>query len=450
MRTHLRVSNLAHRLHRGRTAALAALLVGVLAAPTAAGQPFEDLVANLKSPTWKTRQAAVQELGKSRRREAVAPISALVRDPEVRVRLEVVKALRNLRDLSGVPALVTALQDGEPDIREEAIGTLVEIYAERERGGPIDRFLETFSDEYDRQSVPPYTAVDPSVFRGLATTLRDEKKGIRAESAYAIGILGGGSAVPALVAATQDPEADVRGAAATAIGKVGTAEDGKALIPLIATGESASVRNRALSAIGVLRVRAAGPALREGYDANKRRELGMRFLAALSRIGDPAQGDLFRDLLSSTDPEVRRLAVEGLGRIADPSTLPAFKKDYQREKNPDVQLAYNFAIVSLGDRAFLDAIVLALGSSGSRARRARDYILELGLPIAPELYPYLNDREPEVRGALCDVLAQLGDPDATPKLQPLLADPNSSVADRANRAVEKLRRAGRGAGAPTP
>jgi HEAT repeat protein len=449
MTTHLRISNLARRLRRGRTAALAALLAGALAVPAAADQPFEDLIANLKSPTWKTRQAAVQELGKSRRREAVAPISALVRDPEVRVRLEVVKALRNLRDLSGVPALVTALQDGDPGIREEAIGTIVEIYAERERGGPIDRFLEAFSDEYDRQSVPPYTAVDPSVFQALSQTLRDEKKGIRAESAYAIGILGGGSAVPALVAATQDPEADVRGAAATAIGKVGSAQDGKALIPLLAD-QSASVRNRALSAVGVLRVREAGPPLREMFEQNKRRELGTRVLASLSRIGDPAQGDLFRDLLSSTDPEIRRLAVEGLGRIADPSTLSAFKKDYQREKNPDVQLAYNFAIVSLGDRAFLDAIVLALGSSSARARRARDYILELGLPIAPDLYPYLNDRDPEVRGALCDVLAQLGDPNATPKLQPLLADPNSKVADRANRAIEKLRRAGRGAGAPTP
>ena len=80
-----------------------------------------------------------------------------------------------------------------------------------------------------------------------------------------------------------------------------------------------------------------------------------------------------------------------------------------------MRLAYNFAIVTLGDRAFLDAIVLALGSSGSAARRARDYILELGPSIAPDLYPYLNDRDAEVRGALCDVLAQLGDVGAVPQ-----------------------------------
>jgi HEAT repeat protein len=228
---------------------------------------------------------------------------------------------------------VTSLQDGDPEIREEALGTIVEVYAERDRSGPIDRFLETFSDEYDRSSVPAFTAVDPGAFRGLAGTLRDEKKGIRVESAHAIGILGGSMVGEDLVAARQDPEADVRAAAATALGKVGTGEEGKSLVPLLAD-ESAAVRNRALQAIGVLRVRDAGPALRELFVQNRRRELGTRVLSALSRIGDPAQADLFRELLSTNDPEQRRLAVEGLGRVADASMLPSFKKDYQRERAP--------------------------------------------------------------------------------------------------------------------
>jgi HEAT repeat protein len=429
-----------------RRGALLALALGVAwgTGPAWAGQAsFEDLVANLKSPTAKTRQWAARDLGKSRRREAVAPLSPLVRDPDEKVRLEVVKALRSLRDLSAVPALVTSLQDGNPLIREEAIGTLVEIYSDRERSGPIDSFLEAFSNEYERASVPPYVAVDASVFGGLAGTLRDEKAGIRAESAYAIGILGGGSVVRELLGALQDPEADVRAAATTAVGKVGGAEDGKALIPLLAD-RSSTVRDRALVAIGVVRVRDAGPALRELFEQHKRRELGLRVLSALSRIGDPAQGDLFRTLLMSNDPEQRRLAVEGLGRTADASMLPAFKKDYQREKNGAVRLAYNFSIVLLGDRAFLDAIVLALGSASLTANQARGYILELGPPLVPDLLPYLNDRDAEVRGTLCEILAQIGDASVIPRLTPLLVDPSSKVADRANRAIEKLRRAGGG------
>src|SRR5262245_21953759 len=71
----------------------------------AAGKPsFDDLVANLKSPNAKTRQEAASALAKSRRREAVTPLAALVRDPEFKVRLEVVRALRDLRDESAVPA----------------------------------------------------------------------------------------------------------------------------------------------------------------------------------------------------------------------------------------------------------------------------------------------------------------------------------------------------------
>jgi HEAT repeat protein len=425
----------------------ALLLAFLPAAPSVrAEESFEDLLANLKSPTARTRENAAEALGKTRRREAVAPLSALVRDPEPRVRMAVVDALRRLRDTSGVPALVTSLQDGDPGIRDAAISAIVEVYGDRERGGPIDRFLETFSDEYDRTSIAPYTTVDPAAYRGLAGVLRDEKTGLRANAAFAIGILGGSSVSRDLIAALQDPESDVRAAAATALGKVGTPEEGKALIPLLAD-ESTNVRNRAMAAVGVLRVRDAGPPLREMFEQNRRRELGTRVLSSLSRIGDPAQADLFRELLTSNDLEQRRLAVEGFGRIADASMLDAFKTDYQREKNTDVQLAYNFSLVRLGDRAFIDGLALAVGAGGLRAERARDYLFELGPTAAPDLYRYLNDPDPDVRGGVAEVLAQLGDTAALPRLTPLLTDPNSRVADRANRAIQKLQRSG---AAPQP
>jgi hypothetical protein len=41
---------------------------------------------------------------------------------------------------------------------------------------------------------------------------------------------------------------------------------------------------------------------------------------------------------------------------------------------------------------------------------------------------------------VCDIVGALGDPDAISRLQPLVSDPNSNVADRANRAIERLRR----------
>jgi len=410
----------------------------------AAKPSFEDLVANLKSPSARTRLEAAAALGKSRRREAVTPLAALVRDPEWRVRLEVVRALRELRDLSAVPAVVTAMGDGDLKVREEAIGSLVEIYAERDRVTPVGRFLDLFSDEEERSSVGPYVAVDPAAYQALGTALRDEDTNIRQYAALAVGILDGRSVVPQLIAALKDPDDGVRGAAATALGKVGTPADGKNLIPLLAD-ESTEVRRRVLLALGVLRVKEAGPALRTMYEANRRKELGVKVLAALSRIADPAQADLLRELVQDPDPERKRLAVEGLGRISDPSMIPAFKKDYQRERSSEeLRLAYSFALTRLGDRAFLDSLVLCLPSR-TLGSRCRAYILEMGKEILPELYPYLNDPDADVRGTLADILATMGEPEAIPRLGPLVNDPSRDVADRANRAIERLRRV-----APSP
>jgi HEAT repeat protein len=420
-----------------RTAPAALVFVLLAGVSEAASRPsFEDLVANLKSPNAGTRREAAAELGHSRRREAVTPLAALVRDPDAKVR----RALRELRDLSAVPAIVTSLGDGEPQIREEAIGSLVEIYADRDRGNPVGRFLELFSDEFDRSSLAPHGSVDPSVIQALAAKLADDDKDIRQEAAYALGILNGTEALPALANSLRDPESSVRGAAATAIGKIGTAENGRALVPLL-SDDSTNVRNRVLQAIGVLRVKEAGPALRQLYEANRRKEGGPRILAALSRIGDPAQADLFQELVQDPDPERKRLAIEGLGRISDGSRLPAFKKDYQREKNEELRLAYSFALTLLGDRAFLDTIVLSLPSR-TLGTRSRSYLQEMGPAILPELYPYLNDPEAEIRATLCDIIASFGDPDAIPRLTPLINDPSQTVADKANRAVERLRRSG--------
>ena len=423
---------------------LAALATTLLLLPpghaAAASKPsFDDLVANLKSPNAKTREAAAVALAKSGRRDAVAPLAALVRDPEPKVRLEVARALGQLKDPAAAAALVTSLGDGDPQIREEAIGGLVGIYAERERVGPVGRFLKLFSDEIDRAGSGLYGKVAPAVYQGLARALRDEDKGTREAAALSLGILDGKSAIPDLQTALQDPDADVRGAAAGALGKIGTAKDGRALIPLLAD-DSYPVRLQVLSAIGTLRVEEAGPALREMYEANRRREIGLKVLEALSRVGDAKQVELFQQLIQDPDPEKKRLGIEGLARISDASRMAAFKKDYQREGNQELKLAYAFAITRMGDHAFLDSLILSLPSR-TVGSRSRGYILELGSEVLPEIYPYLTDPDADIRAQLCDIIGGLGDPEAINHLTPLLSDPSGSVSDRANRAIERLRRA---------
>ena len=238
---------------------LAVSMAGVAGA--AARLSFDDLLANLKSPNAKTREEAAAALGKSRRREAVGGLSALARDPESKVRFEAAHALRELRDPAAIPALVTFTEDPEPDIRQESIVALVELYIDIDRATGVERFVEIFSDQYDGTILPPYMKVEPSVLRALTLGLRDDDRRIREESALALGLLGAKSSLNELGQALQDPEPSVRGAAALAIAKLGGTQHGRALVALLADGAD-SVRNRVLHALGVLKVREAGPALR--------------------------------------------------------------------------------------------------------------------------------------------------------------------------------------------
>jgi HEAT repeat protein len=431
--------------------ALGAVALLVLLAPGEAWAEtrlaFDDLVANLKSPNTKTRQEAAGQLGRSRRREAVAPLTSLVRDPEAKVRAEMVRALRELRDLSAVPTLVTSLGDGDPGIREDVVGTLVELYTERERGTAVGRFLELFSDEDERAALPLYAQVDARVFEALGRSLRDEAPSVRRQAAFALGILDGKSAVKDLINALQDGDDGVRGASASALGKIGTAEDGRALVALL-SDPSGDVRARVLHALGTLKVQSAGPALRELYETSRSKDAGVAVLEALSRIEDPAQADLFKRLVQDPTPEKKRLAVEGLARISDGSMVTAFKKDYQRERNDDLRLAYSFALARLGDAAFVDSLVLCLPSK-TAGRRCRDYLAELAPGVLPELYGYLSDPDAGLRAELCDLLGYVGDATSIPHLSRLVGDPSTKVADRANRAVERLKR-GTATGNSTP
>jgi HEAT repeat protein len=418
---------------------VAALLAAVAPAIAAAASrvTFDALLADLKSPNAKTRQAAAEALGNSHRREAVSGLSAVVRDPEPKVRLEVVRALKELRDNTAVQALVTATEDTEVPIRAEAVDALVHLYVDLERPSGVQKFLGMSSDDLEHASLPPGTNVDSAAVRALTGALRDEDRGIREQAAFALGALGAHGSLRDLAGALADPEPTVRAAAASSIGKLKGTEQARALIAILAD-DSPAVRNQAVKALGSLHLKDSAPALREMFESNRKKDFGVKVLEALARTGDPSQADLYRELLMDSDPARKRYAIEGLARISDASLLPAYKKDFQREKNEDLKLAYSFGIVVLGDRAFLDSLILSLPSR-AYGERSRDYLMELGRSILPDLYEYLTDPSDDVRAELCALLGMLGDEGTAGRIAPLVKDPSARVADNANRAIERLK-----------
>ena len=430
-------SGLRRRLGRGAVALLTLLALDAGAFASAQGSQ-EAPVDGLRSPRASVRRKAASDLGKSKHPDALPRLAELVRDPDLDVRVAVLRAIASLRELAGVPSMVVFMADAQARVRSEAIDGVVEIYTHRDRPG-MSRFLSIFSDGRDKPEPLLVAKVDFEVYRSLAARLKDSDMGVRESAAEAIGILGGTEVVVDLVAALGDAVPDVRGAAVTAIMKVGTSADGEALVPLL-KDPAGSVRRRALSGLGRLRVGDAAPELRKFFNANQDSDEGILALSSLAQIALSQDRPLFQRLVLQADARRRRPSIEGLARLSDQGNEARFKRDFQREKSDELRAAYAFAIFVFGDRPFIDTVVLGLAGSKDRARQSRGSLEELGARGLPEVLDYLREPDGKIRAGLCDALSTAGVGDAATAIEPLTKDKDQQVAASAARAVAILRR----------
>ncbi|HQZ17268.1 MAG TPA: HEAT repeat domain-containing protein [Vicinamibacteria bacterium] len=407
---------------------------GVVSAQTPAAAAVDDLA----SANPSVRRKAASDLGKSKAPDALPRLAALVRDPDVDVRVTVLRAIASLRDLAGVPSMVVFMADSQARVRSEAIDGAVEIYTHRDRPG-MSRFLSIFSDGRDKPEPLLVSSVDFEVYRSLAALLKDSDLGVRESAAEAIGILGGTEVAADLARAASDSVPAVRAAAVTAIVKVGTSADGEALTPLI-RDQSTTVRRRAIAGLGRLKVVDAAPDLRRYFEANSESEDGILALNSLAQIALPQDRALFQRLVLQPDPRKRRPGIEALARLNEKGNEARFKRDFQREKNEELRAAYAFAIFLFGDRPFIDTVVLGLAGTRDRARQARGYVEEIGARALPEALDYLREPDPKIRAGLCDALSTAGVTGALDAIEPLSRDKDPQVAAAALRARAILKR----------
>ena len=431
-------------LARAVSVAVCALFPALVVAQSS----FQDEIANLRSPNRGTRVNAAKALGKSGRPEAIPALTEATRDPELKVRKVVVRALRSFTSSETVDGMLVSLRDDDKGIRKEAMFGLLEIYVgvgNAEMSGLFDWILGSRILGSGKRTpvLKGLVPVDPRVVSGFEVRLQDEEPSLRQRAAYSLGVLDATDAVDTLGAAIYDPAKNVRLQAIEALGQIGSDEAGEALREALRDG-SKDISATAISALGSMRYKPAASELIAIYDNAKGNKLVGRALVALSLMGAPEARGIFYHQMTSSRSEQRRWAAEGLGRLDDESIVPGLSKDFLREPEARVQLAYCFSLASLGRAEFVDRIALSLGNKKLR-EQAHDYAVELGSPLLDELVSYLTDPDPEVRRELALVLMEIGDAAAIPYLEPLLSDTDREVADLANRAISHLEQGRRSA-----
>lgn len=336
-------------------------------------------------------------------------VDTLLNDPSARQRTLAASALGSLwkdgksKYKPALAALGRAVKsDASPAVRSKALSVISTFAADDVTDFLANDLVDALATEKDprlRKELATAVALFPDVAKkGVAPLtgyLKDADPATRAAAADALGRAGPAAkdSVAELLPLLKDAEPSVRRAAAFALGRVSEddAAAASALAKLMADEKDAAVRREAVVSLGLLSDRS-----------------GLVIQAVAGALSD-------------SDVETRKAAVRALARFGAASSpaADALLKAAREDKEKDIRVA--------AVRAFS----VALGP-GLRAR-------------IEELYPVLDDPDPEVRCACIEEIAGLGnalkdDDDTLCKLKKKLRDPHSKVRQTAADAIKRIER----------
>jgi HEAT repeat protein len=380
-------------------------------------RPFEDAVRELESENPSTRRKAMRELARVGHPDAIGPIAGLVADPINDIQLEAIETLLDFY-LLDIPA------------KTRRVAGVIEV-------GRGSRAEEAF--ELGPFVVLP-RPVPEALKEGLARAIRDEEKRIQLEATYALGAIvpppAGDIAEAALARNLTDKDTNVRLAAARVAGAVRARSAADALIAAINDAVPA-VKLAAMRAVGDLREPRAVQALREQLDYYKGGMYARAAIDGLARIADPSSAADLQARLGNADSELRRSAVEGLARMEDPALRALVARAPAKERSKAVRLARAFAAERTGGQG-LEVLAEALGDDRLQ-ELAMGYLVELGPGVIPRVSVLLKSPEPQLRERAVQVIGMLGGPDARVALEPTVRDADVAVARAAERALARIR-----------
>lgn len=389
---------------------------------------LELLLPLLTHPDPNLRKFIIDTLNKLGDRRAIPALRERLCDEEPNVRGAAAEALGAMRAVEAVPSLLGMLQDEEWVVFSvvEALGTI----AEPATVCPLLELMRTGSEAVRFAAiealgrfpeagicVPPMLAMLPSADPGFRDLLVKSIVSLGCACGLDLKSLADPDRfVPALAGALESEEEDVVSAAIKGFGMMEDRRGAAAILSRVerACGMSKASCDRLFDEAASVLVRCADEAVLIaglGSEVDRIIMLAAETLGKI-RAGDSVQG-LARLVVTHINREVRRVALEALGKIGDPAAVGAVM----------------YAVTAVSDETGYVRGVAAsvLGRWGER------------LAIEPLCRQLVVERYAEVRAAIVEALCAMADPVVSDRLIEFLRHPSEEVREGAARGLGKMR-----------
>jgi HEAT repeat protein len=345
---------------------------------------------------------------------------------------------QSLHGYFALPGLRIALQQKKVEQRVSFIRQIGDL---GEAAAPaVSALIEALRDQdadVRRAAAEALGWIGAPAVPALSEALRDQDKDVRGAAVWALrGI--GAPAVPALSAALRDQDWRVRFEAARVLGQMG--EVAAPAVPVlieILRDQDVFVRSTAAGALWNISQNPVGiPILIQALRDQDRygRSAAAR---ALGQMGDATAVPSLIEVLGDQDRYGRSAAARALGRIGDATAVPALREAL-RDQNWDVRREAANALGRIGEAAApaVPALIEALRDESEYVRsEAAEALGEIGEAAVPALREALRDQNWYVRREAAEALGLIGDPSAVPALIEALGDQDWDVRREAAEAL---------------
>ncbi len=384
-----------------------------------------DKVAKLIDPLMQTpeaqdsAQAAMQGLAAT----AVPYLLGHLDTPNRDFRQKMLGMLGQIASPAAVPALVKIAADPDLSVRRLAQSALA------------NTVINNFSALQKAQAALSTDAKDP---KKKPEDLTADKDAIAKASASFAQTK---AAAPALIATLRNGEADsqARTQAALALGRIG---GGQAVAALVATlGDyDALVRNAALQGVQSAGPEATGPlttALAQGTQDTR-----AAAAQALGAIGGASGIATLHSLVgsSATSPAVRQAAVQGLGQSGSPMAVPTLVAALADPDGGVASAASDALLTPALEAAAVPLLVALFDKPAPTPFNASQTLARMGNLPVPALRQAVGSSSPQAQTWAAVTLGQTDskDPAIAAALTPLTRSANSSVQYAATQALGRL------------
>ena len=266
------------------------------------------------------QQHAAELLGRLRDNRAVEALLTALDDPISYVRAISAKALGLIGDSRAADSLVRLLSENKAAVRAAAAEALGSINAEEVIAPLINALGNTHVSVREAAAQALICQLHPNINKFLLELIRGRRSPkVRGRGIWILSQRRAPDTAQAIITALADPEADVRAAAAQALGSFEAAQVEDALLAMLSDA-NAAVRASASATLGQIKSRTAVEPL-ISLLSDPEQEVLDAAATALRQIGDARMADAMILLLTTAHGIALQEAIYALGELQDERAL---------------------------------------------------------------------------------------------------------------------------------